>query len=140
MKLNFHGTSAHLRWTKNVTIFTRVSLNESLLTPSMRAELTMHPIRSESVARGAKTPIDRSTGSDALRKACRATRPRISSANYLIKRRWSSAPELTASCTYAAAGRSKGLLLAQRSRGVAMPLRSALCPGPAHCIQMPWAR
>lgn len=34
-----------------------------------------------------KIPIDRSTSSDALRKACRATRPRISSANYLIKRR-----------------------------------------------------
>lgn len=35
-----------------------------------------------------KTAIDRSTSSDALREACRATRPRISSTNYLIKRRW----------------------------------------------------
>lgn len=80
-----------------------------------------------------KAAVDRSTGSDALRKACRAIRPRISSTNYLIKRRWLGAHHLACcfvhvcvSCTRTSVStRIFHKLLKRRGRGgwLAIPLR-----------------
>lgn len=125
----FHRDSNAANPIRKRAVRTRNPLTRSAVPVNPHGRCTMHPIRRPCAA---VTSIDRSSSSDALRKACRATRPRISSANYLIKRRrLRVGTSRRASARLPASPDPRPEVAGSRNT-----IKECIMPGSAHCIQI----